>query len=84
MKVQERLLSRHKFGNALVSAHTALNDPQESVKDETLMAVLILGLYEVRSSVSIQLIMRTPLWMKYCPPNAFVATDNSEKLSSHA
>ena len=41
-------LSRTTFGRALQKTSAAIRDPVESVKDETLMAVLLLGLYEVR------------------------------------
>ena len=53
--LQERLLARRNFGKALKATHRAINDPQESVKDETLMAVLLLGLYEVRQASQITL-----------------------------
>ena len=31
--------------------HRAIEDPEESTKDDTLMAVLLLGLYEVSPSI---------------------------------
>lgn len=35
------------FGKALRKATSAIQDPEESIKDETLMAILLLGFYEV-------------------------------------
>ena len=46
----ERTLSRQMFGKALLMVHRAIEDPKESVQDDTLMAVLLLGLYEVSPS----------------------------------
>ncbi|KAL8684918.1 MAG: hypothetical protein Q9218_008072, partial [Villophora microphyllina] len=42
-----RELSRSFFGKALVKTSRAIRDPVESVKDETLMSVLLLSFYEV-------------------------------------
>ena len=53
--VKDRVLARSLFGEALQLTHQAINDPEESVKDETLLAVLLLGLYEVRKSLSASL-----------------------------
>ena len=47
----ERTLSRQMFGKALLMVHRAIEDPKESIKDDTLMAVLLLGLYEVSPSI---------------------------------
>ncbi|KAL8803062.1 MAG: hypothetical protein Q9200_006366 [Gallowayella weberi] len=41
-----RQLSHSFFGKALVKAGRAIRDPVESVKDETLMSVLLLSFYE--------------------------------------
>ncbi|KAL8946487.1 MAG: hypothetical protein Q9222_007125 [Ikaeria aurantiellina] len=41
-----RQLSRSFFGKALVKTGRAIRDPVESVKDETLMSVLLLSFYE--------------------------------------
>ncbi|KAL9591545.1 MAG: hypothetical protein Q9179_007614 [Wetmoreana sp. 5 TL-2023] len=41
-----RQLSRSYFGKALLKTSKAIRDPIESVKDETLMAVLLLSFYE--------------------------------------
>lgn len=35
------------YGKAIASTRLALQDPNECYSDETLMAVLLLGLYEV-------------------------------------
>ena len=43
-----RQLSKSFFGRALVKTGRAIRDPVESVKDETLMSVLLLSFYEVR------------------------------------
>lgn len=45
---RDRMLAQTKFGQALQSTNRAIKDQEESVKDETLLAVLLLGLYEVR------------------------------------
>lgn len=42
-----RKLSHSFFGRALVKTSRAIRDPIESVKDETLMSVLLLSFYEV-------------------------------------
>ena len=44
-----RKLSQSFFGRALVKTGRAIRDPVESIKDETLMAVLLLSFYEVCS-----------------------------------
>lgn len=41
-----RQISRSYFGKALVKTSRAIRDPVESVKDETLMAILLLSFYE--------------------------------------
>ena len=43
----DQQLGRTIFGKALQKTSVAIRDPIESIKDETLMAVLLLGLYEV-------------------------------------
>ena len=40
-------LAQRSFGEAITAAQTALQDPKESLEDETLMAVLLLSLFEV-------------------------------------
>ena len=47
MRAADQQLSRTTFGRALQKTSAAIRDPVESIKDETLMAVLLLGLYEV-------------------------------------
>ena len=51
---------RTVFGKALRKTGTAIQDPIESKKDETLMAVLLLGLYEVCFIFSSQSSMGMP------------------------
>lgn len=46
-----RDISPSYFGKALQKTSRAIRDPVESVKDETLMAVLLLSFYEVRISL---------------------------------
>ena len=48
MRVADQQLGRTTFGRALQKTSAAIRDSVESIKDETLMAVLLLGLYEVR------------------------------------
>ena len=43
----DQALGRSVFGRALQKTSTAIRSPVESKRDETLMAVLLLGLYEV-------------------------------------
>lgn len=43
----DQQLGRTIFGKALQKTSVAIRDPIESLKDETLMAVLLLGLFEV-------------------------------------
>lgn len=42
--------AQRSFGQALTATQVALQDPGESLKDETLMAVLLMSLFEVSSS----------------------------------
>ncbi|KAL8801818.1 MAG: hypothetical protein Q9182_004225 [Xanthomendoza sp. 2 TL-2023] len=51
-----RQLSHSFFGKALVKTGRAIRDPIESVRDETLMAVLLLSFYEVCNPVSFSLV----------------------------
>ncbi len=44
----DQQLGRTIFGKALRKTSAAIRNPAESRKDETLMAVLLLGLFEVR------------------------------------
>ena len=44
---RDRMLAQTRFGQALQSTNRAIKDQEESVKDETLLAVLLLGLFEV-------------------------------------
>lgn len=46
-RVADQQLSQAIFGRALLKTSTAIGDPIDSVTDATLMAVLLLGLYEV-------------------------------------
>lgn len=46
----DQQVGRTIFGKALQKTSAAIRDPVDSVKDETLLAVLLLGLYEVRLS----------------------------------
>lgn len=48
---RESILSRKQVGKAMIMIHKAIEDPIESLKDETLAAVLVLGLYEVSQLV---------------------------------
>ena len=48
---QAYTLARSIFVQALQSTNEAIRDPEESIKDETLMSVLMLGLYEVSLSI---------------------------------
>lgn len=45
-------LGRVVFGKALRMAATAIQDPNAAMEDETLMAVLLMGFYEVRTDAS--------------------------------
>lgn len=47
VKQNDQQLGQSIFGRALHKTSAAIKDPFESKKDETLMAVLLLGLYEV-------------------------------------
>ena len=49
---RDQALGRSIFGRALRKTGAAIRNPLESGKDETLMAVLLLGLYEVRHPIS--------------------------------
>ena len=47
-KAHYRDMSRSLFGKALVKTGKAIRDPVESLRDETLVSVLLLTFYEVR------------------------------------
>lgn len=47
-------LGRLAFGRALRMVAAAIQDPLASTEDETLMAVLLLGFYEVSADVSVE------------------------------
>lgn len=47
LRRKDRQLGQAIFGRALRRTSAAIQDPAESVRDETLMAVLLLGLFEV-------------------------------------
>ena len=47
----DQQLARQKFGKALQKTSVAIQNPAESKRDETLMSVLLLGLYEVSCSM---------------------------------
>ncbi|KAL8797390.1 MAG: hypothetical protein Q9195_000545 [Heterodermia aff. obscurata] len=49
---RDRILAQTKFGEALKSTNRAIKDREESVKDETLLAVLLMGLYERITSIA--------------------------------
>ncbi|KAL8829248.1 MAG: hypothetical protein Q9191_002122 [Dirinaria sp. TL-2023a] len=49
----ETLQVQMAYGKALAATRLAVEDPVESLKDETLMAVLLLALYEVRISQAV-------------------------------
>lgn len=49
-----RVLSQDYFGKALIKTGKAIRDPIESLKDETLIAVLLLSFYEVRCSPTVK------------------------------
>lgn len=52
-KQRDQQLGRSIFGRALRKTSAAIRHPVESRKDETLMAVLLLGLFEVRQCSSV-------------------------------
>lgn len=49
-----RVLSQDYLGKALIKTGKAIRDPIESLKDETLIAVLLLSFYEVRCSPTVK------------------------------
>lgn len=51
-KREDYKLARVVFGKALRRTASVIQDPDESIKDETLLAVLLLGFYEVGRSVT--------------------------------
>ena len=54
----DQQLGRTIFGKALQKTSAAIRNPAESRKDETLMAVLLLGLFEVRCSIVLALVRK--------------------------
>lgn len=59
----DQQLGRSIFGRALRKTSAAIKDPVESKKDETLMAVLLLGLFEVR-----WIMLSFPFWLETLAP----------------
>ena len=60
-KREDYRLSRVVFGKALRRTASAIQDPDESIKDETLLAVLLLGFYEVGRSVTSCAVIAEPV-----------------------
>ena len=54
----DQQLGRTIFGKALQKTSAAIRNPAESRKDETLMAVLLLGLFEVRCPIIMALVRK--------------------------
>ena len=54
----DQQLGRTIFGKALQKTSAAIRNPAESRKDETLMAVLLLGLFEVRCPIILALVRK--------------------------
>ena len=54
----DQQLGRTIFGKALQKTSAAIRNPAESRKDETLMAVLLLGLFEVRCFLVLPLVRK--------------------------
>lgn len=59
----DQQLGRTIFGKALQKTRAAIRNPTESKKDETLMAVLLLGLFEVCSFILLALIGIPLSWL---------------------
>lgn len=59
----DQQLGRTIFGKALRKTSAAIRNPTESKKDETLMAVLLLGLFEVRSFTLLALVGNPVSWL---------------------
>lgn len=62
----DQQLGRKSFGKALQKTRAAIRNPTESRKDETLMAVLLLGLFEVRYFAFLAYIRNSVLWPSIC------------------
>lgn len=58
----DQQLGRTIFGKALRKTSAAIRNPEESRKDETLMAVLLLGLFEVRCFTFLPLVRNLVSW----------------------
>ena len=71
-------LGRTFFGRALHRTSAAIRDPLESKKDETLMAVLLLGLYEV---CLLHLIVHTSSKSLRSQPSPHTISCRSEKIA---
>ena len=74
----DQQLGRTIFGKALRKTSAAIRNPAESRKDETLMAVLLLGLFEVRSRSVSRCIVS---WLSSPSRRAFLSF--SEPLVKH-
>jgi hypothetical protein len=57
--------SKEQYGRALAATKQALSDPVEAVADTTLMAIILLGLFEVMSSI---LIWRVDVFVSHSDP----------------
>lgn len=62
----DQQLGRTIFGKALRKTSSAIRNPAESMKDETLMAVLLLALFEVRSFTILARVRNLGLRRSFC------------------
>ena len=61
----DQQLGRTIFGKALRKTSAAIRNPADSRKDETLMAVLLLGLFEVRRCTTLARVRSLGLWLVF-------------------
>ncbi|MDI1493588.1 MAG: hypothetical protein OHK93_005379 [Ramalina farinacea] len=75
----DRQLARNIFGRALRKTSNAIRDPVDSLKDETLMAVLLLGLYErINASPSATSQKPSSNHTEPTPPSASMTSTHNE------
>ena len=73
----DQQLGRTIFGKALRKTSAAIRNPAESKKDETLMAVLLLGLFEVRYFTLTARVCNLVSWKSLTSPNAAISSSGS-------
>jgi hypothetical protein len=75
--------SKQHYGEVLAAVKQALSDPVQATADTTFMAVLLLGLYEVRTPPDRRLRAREPLFLTCTQTVNFKTWDRYRQWAAH-